>query len=361
MERRKKGDGSFTRKSNGTISYRIDYGYDELTGKRIRKTFTGKTEKECRKKARDYEKGLENQEIVYTTRTLGEWLMEWLEVYKEKSVSPATYSNYLFNAKIICADSLAQFELIDIKPIHIQKFYQRNHQYSKSVLDKLRFLLQAAFESAIDNDLCYKNPAKHVLLPPKKTHEKNPFSEQEIKTIIKYAPYDSFGFAIIILLMTGLRSGELRALLTTDIDLTNRIITINKAINRDQQIALPKNKKSRHVPISNELYQWLIKSVRPGTYVLGGNTFLTKDGFESRYKTFFRHLNQWCEENHLEPVVYKPPHTTRHTYASILVKQNIHMKIIQIILGHSDIEMSAHYSHADLETLRQAVSNLKMA
>jgi hypothetical protein len=47
-----------------------------------------------------------------------------------------------------------------IKPVDVEDFFAKNKALSKSILSKLHMCLNGIFETAIDNDLCYKNPAK---------------------------------------------------------------------------------------------------------------------------------------------------------------------------------------------------------
>lgn len=357
-KRRKKGDGSFSRKPNGTIVFRVQYGIAE-DGKRLRKTFTGKSEAECRRKAKAFERELYEEKVVLQERTIGEWMNEWLETYVQQRVHPATYNNYLSTFKIILDDPISKRLLQETKPVDIGAFYKRQARYSLTIFKKLRYLLQAAFEAAIDNDLCYKNPVKHVDLPKKASKEHVFFSESDVKTIEAFAKIDGgFGIGILFMLQTGIRSGEIRALVWDDVDLKSNIVTVCKAIKGDQTLGTTKSGKNRVVPISEEFSSYLKSYIKNGKYVLGGNSYLSADSFKSKYGTFFRHLDIYCEENSLPKVPHYPPHTTRHTYASLLLKQGVNLKWVQMLLGHADIEMTSKYSHAEIDDLKKAVSGL---
>ena len=86
-----------------------------------------------------------------------------------------------------------------------------------SMQDKMKLCLMGIFETAIDNDLCYKNPAKSVTYTSDKTKAvKNIYSDLEIKIVSGYAKSRIPEVAFI--LETGLRRGEVLGLTWSDID-----------------------------------------------------------------------------------------------------------------------------------------------
>ena len=112
---RKDGDGTFRKKPNGSIEYMVSYGND-IYGKRIRKSFSGKTEAECRRKAKEYEKELHSNKATLIECTLSEWLDTWIDTYKSKTVQPSTYKEYKYIIEIIKGHQISQMKLNNIKP-----------------------------------------------------------------------------------------------------------------------------------------------------------------------------------------------------------------------------------------------------
>ncbi len=232
---RKNGDGTFRKKANGRIEYMVSYGYD-MYGKRLRKSFSGKNEAECRRKAKAYEQELNSKKIAVTEYTLSEWLDTWVETYKSHTVQPSTYKEYKYIIDIIKTHRISSMKLTDIKPLHITDFFNSKTDYSKTIIKKLRFVLNGAFEAGIDNDLCYKNPVRRASIPVKNQKEKTAYSEEDAKIINDFAVTDElFGIPMLILLNTGIRSGELRALRYHDIDIQKRCIYITQSIKRDNK------------------------------------------------------------------------------------------------------------------------------
>lgn len=174
--------------------------------------------------------------------------------------------------------------------------------------------------------------------------------------MLEFAQKDPFGVAIVIMLYTGMRSGELRALLWSDIDFQNNTIAINKAINRTQEIDQTKTGKELVIPIPRKVSTQLRKKQGRDLYVLGGDTFLKKETFEREYKAFFKRL----EEKHPGVVEYKSPHIMRHTVATVLLENNVDLAIRQMMLGHSTEKVSVDYSHTNLELLRKTIEKVSL-
>ena len=149
---RKKGDGSFKKFPNGTVEFTVSVGCD-LYGKRKRKKFYGSTETECRMKYKEFIKGGEKQQSNSKEYTLSRWLDTWLKTYKEKKVEASTYRDYLYIIGRVKNHKIGGMKLSQVKSLHITEFFTSIMNYSHDVRKKTRFLLNGAFECAIDNDI----------------------------------------------------------------------------------------------------------------------------------------------------------------------------------------------------------------
>ena len=90
--------------------------------------------------------------------TLGEWIPEYLTAYKLHTIKDNSYYSLELVARHI-PQELKDMELEDIRPMHLQRFFNDFAQTaSKSYMDKMRVMVNALFETARDNDLCQKNP-----------------------------------------------------------------------------------------------------------------------------------------------------------------------------------------------------------
>nr|WP_319488507.1 site-specific integrase [uncultured Caproiciproducens sp.] len=360
------GDGTFRTLSNGTVEYAISYGKDAY-GKRRRKRFYGKNPAECRRQAKEFLKDVGIQKSAVTDYTLSQWLDRWLKSYRgkriqagQKQIQQSTLDEYQKYADRIKKHKIANVQLIDIKPIMIADFFNDNlSKYSYTVIKKTRFLLNAAFEAAVENDYCYKNPMHTAAIPQKAPGEKKAFPDEAFDTINEYALLDKdFGVCMLLLLHAGLRSEELRAIGPSDIN--GRIVTIDKAVKETGELGGTKNGKPRVVPLPPKISPLVHKRLNlDDKYILGGNSFVVKDTLRSKYNAFFKRLNKWCKENNKSPVERLPPHCCRHTYSTRARRKGIAIEIISALLGHSEKEVTEGYTHLDtIKDLTKATNKL---
>jgi len=229
---RKKGDGSFRKLPNGSVEFTVDVGNDAY-GVRQRKRFYGKTEAECRKKYKEFIKDGEKQPAKSKEHTLATWLDEWLATYKKGNVEDSTHADYVYLAGHVKGHKIGGMKLSQVKPIHVTEYFASKIELSQSFRKRSKFLLNAAFECGIDNDFCDRNPVRRAEIAKKTQGEKEPFTENDAKTIAGFAKTDElFGVAMYIMLNTGVRAGEMRAMQVSQIDFDNGFIVIDRAVKR---------------------------------------------------------------------------------------------------------------------------------
>lgn len=254
-------------------------------------------------------------------------------------------------------------QMDDILPMHLQRFVNEFAQaYSKSYLDKLHVMLNALFTTAIDNDFCRKNPAARIKYPRLRENEPEPFTLEEVCKIISFAVnYENqrIGLAVMTLLLTGIRRGELLGLKNSDI--TDTTLTINRAVylvhNKPcvTEHEAKTTKSLRTVPLMPELAYRLQHLPHKGEYLFGtqNGTLMFPRNFTRDYNRFFDKLREVYPE-----VPRKPPHHCHHTFATLTREAGADIRIIQELLGHSSIKTTARYSHASQGCMQRAVMEL---
>jgi len=161
-------------------------------------------------------------------------------------------------------------------------------------------------------------------------------------------------------LYTGLRIGEVLALCWGDIDLDNNPVTVRRSISRVQNYDKnpksktklieqePKTEKGkRTVPIPDDInsilacYNW-------DEFVKGKGTandlvFHTEPGNYIEPRNLMRTFYNLVEKAEIDK---KSFHSLRRSYATRLLEENEHPKVVQELLGHSSISMTMDiYSH----------------
>lgn len=296
--------------------------------------------------------------------TLGEWLPLYLDSYKRGTIKDRSFHSIELAARHI-PQELRDMELNDILPMHIQRFFNSFAQgHSKSYMDKLRVLVSGAFTAAMDNELCRRNPTAHLKVPHIPEKPREAFTLDEVRAVLRFAlghQPERIGVAVIVLLTTGIRTGELLGIKATDI--SGNVLTINRAVFRDArdraqvQEHLAKTERSlRSVPLLPEVSFLMRTLPHTGEHLFGtrNGTLLNPRNFARDYSTFFRHLQD------AEPWVrFLSPHCCRHTFATLTREAGADLRVVQELLGHTDINTTARYSHAGMGNMRTAVQDLK--
>ncbi|MDR1737143.1 MAG: site-specific integrase [Oscillospiraceae bacterium] len=355
------GDGTLRQRPGGRWEYRAVVGTD-LDGKPIRKSFYASTKTEAKQAHKEYLKAKPHSAPIEKVKTVGEWAVHWLEIYKRGKVSFGTYKNYKLYVDKHIVPALGRLKLDEVRPAHIQKFYKDKSELSASARHHLHIAVAAIFETAMDNGFCTSNPAKKADWGGLKKKEVDVFSETEIKNILEFAKTHPDGHLVTLLLYTGLRMGELLALQWSDIDKENGIIKVERSVARKEGggyiIKTTKTDKARCVAISPNLQSVLDSVPRRGLFVLtteNGNHYLERS-FARYYEKFFTDLNAALGDN---TVRYMSPHKCRHTFATYMLKGGADLRAVQTLLGHSAISTTEIYTHVDTSDLKRNVKMLK--
>lgn len=154
--------------------------------------------------------------------------------------------------------------------------------------------------------------------------------EGELLTLLTHWGYEAARDAVIVLIDTGIRTGELYKLCIDDVDFgrgNNGIITLNDT----------KNGSSRSVPLTNRAKEALTRLIQASNdheqILPKGNTWLRNIWDRAK-----RALGKEDDE-------YYVPHILRHTCCSRLVQKGAPLKKVQAWMGHKTITTTMRYAH----------------
>lgn len=379
MKQKERGDGTISQRKDGTWTGRVFLGRD-ATGKQKIKAVYGKTEKEVKTKL----KQLKEEMIKFDTPnlpklTMSELLTDWQTTIKKYELKPSSYDRLEQTINNNITPYIGYLQIASLTPQDIQRYINQltDKGYSYSTIKKAYNAINASLKMALERDYIRKNPCINIKLPKQIKHLKSDiefFTDEEAEIIINAATYRyhtgrymyKHGYAIVLLLNTGMRVGELLALKWQNVDLDNRQIYIcetrGQIIERDNDeqryIMADRSTKTqsscRYVPINQKALQALeyFKSLGyNNSYVMANsNTNVVS------YRNLHRVMSNILERNKIK---HGSLHTLRHTFATRLFKNGVDIKVISELLGHSDISITYDiYTHVIQSQKKKAVDVL---
>lgn len=295
--------------------------------------------------------------------TLREWIPQWLNTYKLGTIKERSFHQLELLARHI-PDELMDMELADIKPMHLQDFVNKfSLTASKSYMDKMRVMLHGLFVTAVENELTARNPSANLRIPQVIEKPRQSFTEDEARKIIGFAldyPHRRIAVAIIVLLFTGLRRGELLGLKWTDI--SGNTLSIRRGVYQEkgkaiaEDFKLKTSKSIRTIPLIPVVAYQIQSLSRHGEYIFGTSSgkLWHPRNFSRDYGSFFKAL----QKEHPE-IRTLSPHCCRHSFATLTLASCDNVFTIKELLGHTDINTTARYLHPDLDIMQEAVSGMQ--
>lgn len=255
---------------------------DPLTGKKSKPKYVysslpgNKGKQEVRRKLNKLKEEIEKGDLsnIYKI-TLEGWLKKYLKVYctKIEKTTRNEYEHYIYKHII---PGMGDLLLHDIKPIHVQSFYNAKREekltrknkkgelvpvmrggepaigYSERTILHLHRILHGAFSKAVVDGMMPQNPCEGVDTPSPEEYEPVIYTEEQFSTLVEKLKGHPLEAAILIAGMCGLRRGELMALCWEDINFKDGTVSVTKnAVATKGEVILkaPKNNKSREMAI----------------------------------------------------------------------------------------------------------------
>lgn len=382
MARRDYGDGSISQRKDGTWTARIYYGKSS-DGKYKIKAIYGKTEKEVKKKMKEFKDELIKYDSVNIPKlTVSDIINDWLKT-KRYEVRASSYDRIERTVNNLILPRIGFAQASSLTSNNIQKLLNdlADEGYSHSAIKKVYEALNAPFKVAVIRDQLRKNPCETVIVP-KNTIESEgdvEFYDEEQVALISQAAVERYktgeliydhGRGLIILLNTGMRVGELLALKWKNVDFDKKLIHIVETrgvvINRNRkdgdnkyiEVDRPTKTKAgtRIIPMNQKAEECLLyfKSLNyKSPYVMANGD--EKDSVIP-YKNLQKALKHILQKTGIN---YGSLHALRHTFATRLFKRGVEVKVVSELLGHSSVKVTYDiYIHVIKEQKIEAINIL---
>jgi integrase len=299
------------------------------------------------------------------------YLDYWLENVVKPSRRPATYALYKTNIRLHLKPGLGKYALKRLSVPTVQTFLNDKLRSGQSVrnVQILRQILSAALSRAVREELVPRNVARLVELPTWEPGTIVPWSSGEAIAFLQAAAADPLYPAFVLLLLYGMRRGEVLGLRWQDIDTDAGLIRVRQQIQRIQgQLHIGPVKThagSRDLPLiglaegalaARRQAQVADRTSLGRCWIDTGLVFTTRTGRPVEPRNLVRSFIRICQGSKVRRIRV---HALRHTTASLLKDLGVPARDAQIILGHAHITTTQQiYTHVDAVARRDALTKL---
>lgn len=384
-KKRSNGQGSLTYEiRNGKKYYIAKVTVYDKYGDKKRKSFGSYSKKEVEEKLNTALYEINHGVFSLEGKTpLGEAFKEWLFAFKKEEVESSTFAKYETAYRL----RLEPYQFTntasdELKVINFKNHFNRLKKdgNSDNSIKLLLMLLKAFYRYVISEDIVFKSPVENISIKKdsKKAKTINVLDRNAQKSLENYILNNQNKVNLLILfdLYTGLRLGEILGLKEKDvkegkITVHNQLkfdYTYDESGDRTRNKVLSELKTEssyRTIPLPLEAKKVLSKvyAMKAEEKLLAGpgyqdNQFIFSNpvGGPISHKMPTRHLEKICEELKIPRITF---HGLRHTYATRLFEEDVPIKTVQALLGHSDIKTTLNiYVHNMDKTLQDSVSKL---
>ena len=359
----------------GTI-YKTRYGYRGQVvvgfgtdGKPIRHSVSAPTKAEVKEKVTAIKHSIQTGTYIppnkLTVCDLAKVVLD--EDRMMNHVKEATYARSLETLKKLeTSPYLRMRPLQELTEPSLKNYLLSQCHLSQSYVDKIYALLQRTMRGAVKRKIITENPIQY-LKRPKSTQKREKVRaltpEEEVKLYKVLTTEDVlYSHQMLLSMLTGMRMGEINALTREDIDLYGKTITVNKTVSRglSGKAFVSEGAKTangnRTILISDTVMP-LIKEILQ----CAGETYLFECKGNPVDTPFVNRSFQEVVKKY--GIVNKKVrghvslHSLRHTFATRCIEAGMQPKVLQHILGHSDIRITLNtYCDAFEQYQRESIA-----
>jgi integrase len=275
--------------------------------------------------------------------------------------------------RLYLTPGLGNHKLATLSVPSVQQFFNQRLEEGHSIrkVQIMRTVLSAALTRAIREELITRNVARLAELPQWRPKTIRPWTVDEARGFLAACKPHYLYAAFVLLLLYGLRRGEVLGLRWQDIDFDSGTIRVEQQLQQLNNGALhvgPVKTRAGHrklplLKLAREAlevqaqiqarYRADMGSAWPATDLV----FTTRTGRPIAPRNFVRSFRSICEANRIRIIKV---HHIRHTVASLLKGLGVAARDAQIILGHSRLAVTLEiYTHTDEEAQLDALNRLQ--
>ena len=392
------GEGSIFPYRNGFAAYTW---VTKPNGQRQRKYIYGKTREQVHDKWLKLQQRARQGPMATSVPKLGEFLVYWLEEVVRPNLAPATYVNYELFVRLHIVPRLGARRLDRLNVRDVQTWINEvartcqccaqgkdaarsekkrrccavskccEARLSSRTVNDIRACLRAALSQAVTEDLIAKNMANSIKLPSVRKRKGKAWSSEEARQFLESARSegDPLYAVYVLILVLGLRKGEVLGLTWDDVDLDAGELSIGRQLQRVSRQLLHRETKTSTSDATLPLPDICAAALKlrkaeethardtAGSAWQGGKLiFTTKWGSPIEPRNFNRSWDARCANAGVRKITV---HDGRRTCATLLVDLDVHPRQVMQILRHAQIAVTMEiYVQASSKATRAALKQL---
>ena len=310
--------------------------------------------------------------VVGPRQTIEQFFTYWLEEVHKANVRVSTYKRYQNLLRLHFLPVLGRYQLGKLSPQHIQALYAQKLKegLSPRTIRFLHAVLHKAFDHAVRLNYLSRNLCDVVELPRSEKYEHHSLTQEQIQQFLSCVEGHPLEALFVLALVTGMRRGELLALKWKDVNFAESILQVQRSLIEVRGESIRESEpKTAHGRRSIYLIPLAIDAL--------------KQHRARQLETRLQHADIWQEQDYIFCTSHGSPfhvtyivntfrtllkkaslprirfHDMRHSAATLLLSMGIHPKVVQEILGHSNIRITMDvYSHVLPSIQKDAMTKL---
>ena len=296
---------------------------------------------------------------------VGRYLQDWLHTAQPR-LRPSTWHRYEQLIRVYALPALGALALSRLEPRHLERLYADGltSGAAPATVRQLHAVLRSALGQAAQWGTVVRNVALLVRPPRLTRHDLTPLSAAQARALLDAAQAERFAALYVLAITTGMRLGELLGLCWRDVDLETGQLHVQHTMLRlpdGLKLREPKTPQSRR---RIALTPQAVAALRRHRAQQAMERLQIGAAWADHDLVFANAIGRPVEQGNLLSRSFWPLlaraalprirfHDLRHTCATLLLQQGVHVKIVSEMLGHSNIKITLDvYSHVlpDMQT-----------
>ncbi|RSD32609.1 site-specific tyrosine recombinase XerD [Vibrio pectenicida] len=275
-------------------------------------------------------------------------------MWMERGLSENTLMSYRNDlSKLIqwMSDNNYRLDFISLSGLQNYQSWLMDQDYKQTSRARMLSAIRRLFQYLHREKVRADDPSALLVSPKLPKRLPKDLSEEQVEALLN-APDTNDALELRdkamleLLYATGLRVTELVSLTMENISLRQGVVRVTG-----------KGGKERLVPMGENAVEWIETFIQQGRSELLGETtsdvvFPSKRARQMTRQTFWHRIKHYAIMAGIETELLSP-HVLRHAFATHLLNYGADLRVVQMLLGHSDLSTTQIYTHVATERLKQ--------